>query len=184
MGDIQPGVEPGLDPSVDPTEGSTPMLDGGTVAARLDEVERRLRRHSQAQKPDGLTEPDEGGTERWEAGQVWAHMAEFVGYWHGEIERVISSYDGDPVPFGRTKEDAGRVAAIEAGRSEPIADHMSRVEEAVAALKRDLAGLTSAEWNAVGRHPTRGDLDVEAIVETFIVGHLEEHADQLDGLTE
>ena len=179
MGDIQPGV----DPSADPTETGSDMLDGSNVAGRLDDVERRLNAHAEREKPTGLTEPDPDGTERWEAGQVWAHMAEFVGYWSDELDRVLSTYDGDAVPFGRTKEDAGRLAGIETGRNEPVPELMGRVSEAIAELKRKLAGLTTAEWNAIGRHPTRGELDAEAIVELFIVAHLEEHADQLDGLT-
>ena len=58
----------------------------------------------------------------------------------------------------------------------------NRVRDEIAELKRDLAGLTAAEWNAVGQHPTRGPMDVEAIVGTFVVKHLEEHAEQLDKL--
>ena len=36
-------------------------------------------------------------------------MAEFVGYWQSQLEKVIDQYDGTPVPFGRTKEDPGRI---------------------------------------------------------------------------
>ncbi len=162
---------------------STSMLDGADVSARLDEVERRLAAHAGSAKPTGLTDPDpDTPEERWEAGQVWAHIAEFVPYWHAELTSVIGEYDGTPVPFGRTKTDPGRIAAIEVGRSEPIADHMARTADAIAQLKAHLGGLTPAEWNAVGLHPTRGELDVEAMVERFIVNHLEEHADQLDSL--
>ena len=158
------------------------MLDGTDVVARLDAVEGRLAEHAAGDPPPGLTEPDPGATERWEAAQVWAHMAEFVGYWHGELETVIGEYDGTPVPFGRTKSDPRRIAAIEMGRHEAIAELRRRVGDAIAELKRCLRGLTAAELNAVGRHPTLGEMDVEAIVEEFIVGHLEEHADQLDKL--
>lgn len=162
---------------------STPMLDGGDVAARLEAVERRLAEHAAAGAPDGLTEPDpDTPEERWEAGQVWAHVAEFVPYWHVQLERVIAEFDGAAVPFGRTKKDPGRIAAIEIGRREPPADQLARVTAAVAELRRYLGGLTPPEWNAVGQHPTLGEMDVEAIVERFIVGHLEEHAAQLDGL--
>ncbi len=31
-------------------------------------------------------------------------------------------------------------------------------------------------------HPTRGEMTVHQIFETFIADHLEEHADQLDSL--
>jgi hypothetical protein len=158
------------------------MLDGTDFVARLDAVEMRLDRLAAAETPTGLTEPDPGGTERWEAGQVWAHMAEFVPYWHREVESVISGYDGDPVAFGRTREDPGRIAGIEMGRHEAARRLKERVHEAIEELKGYLSARTSAEWNAVGHHSVRGDMDVEAIVGRFIVAHLEEHADQLDGL--
>jgi hypothetical protein len=158
------------------------MLDGTDFVARLDAVEERLDALAAEVTPNGLTEPDPGGTERWEAGQVWAHMAEFVPYWHGEVEAVIASYDGDPVPFGRTKEDAGRISGIEVGRHEAVRQLKGRVHDGIEELKRFLAVRTSAEWNAVGQHALRGEMDVEAIVGRFVVAHLEEHADQLDGL--
>lgn len=122
-----------LDQPVDPT---TPFLHGADLFARLDAVEHRLDEHAREPAPDGLTEPDEGGTERWEAGQVWAHIAEVVPYWHEQIETVIGEYDGTPVPFGRTKTDPGRIAAIEMGRHDEIRDQMSRTHEAIESLKR------------------------------------------------
>ena len=169
-----------VDPSVEPDH--TSMLDGTDLVGRLETVTERLARHAAAEKPSGKTEPDPGGTERWEAGQVWSHMAELVPYWHSQAESVIAAYDGDPVPFGRTKEDPERLAGIEMGLQEPVGESLERVRTAIGELKRYLGGLTSAEWNAVGQHPTRGEMDVEAIVERFVVAHLEEHADQLDGL--
>lgn len=167
-------------PLDEPTQSS--MLDRTDFVARLEAVEKRLDSHAAAQIPDGLTEPDPGGTERWEAEQVWAHMAEFVAYWHGELESVIGSFDGGPVPFGRTKEDAGRIAGIEMGSHEPIAELMGRVHDSIGDLKRYLSARTTGEWNAIGLHPRRGDMDVETIVDRFVVAHLEEHADQLDSL--
>jgi len=158
------------------------MFDGGTFLDRLDAVEQRLEAHARRPAPTGLTEPDEGDTERWEAAQVWAHIVEFVPYWQSEIEKVIAGYDGTPVPFGRTKQDSARRAAIEIGRSEAIPALAVRNTKDVAAIRAYLGGLTSAEWNAVGLHERRGEMDVEAIVDRFVVGHLEEHADQLDQL--
>lgn len=163
-------------------QGGTSMLDGTDFVARLDKVEKRLDTLAAAEAPSGLTEPDAGGTERWEAGQVWAHMAEFIPYWQREVESVIGGYDGDPVPFGRTKEDPGRLAGIEMGRHEALRQLVARVHESIEDLKRYLAARTSVEWNAVGQHAIRGDMDVEAIVGRFVVAHLEEHADQLDSL--
>ncbi len=162
---------------------STPMLDGADVSARLAAAERRLAGHAAASAPQGLTEPDPATPdERWDAGQVWAHIAEFVPYWHSEMQRVIAEYAGTAVPFGRTKSDPGRIASIEVGRSEPIESQMARTADAIGELQRSLASLTPAEWNALGVHSTLGEMDVEAIVERFIVEHLEEHAEQLDKL--
>jgi len=160
----------------------SPNPDSADLTNRLDDVERRLAQHSKGVKPTRLTEPDEGGTERWEAGQVWAHIAEFVPYWHNQIESVIGEYEGSPVPFGRIKTDPGRIEAIEMGRDADPAEEMARTHESIQAVKRYLAGLTPAEWAAVGLHPTRGEMDIEEIVERFIANHLEEHADQLDSL--
>jgi hypothetical protein len=180
---MEPNMDP-LDesPLEEPAEPITPMLDGSDVIQRLDDVEARLVGHAATEAPAGLTEPDEGADERWEAGQVWAHIAEFVPYWHEQLESVIGGFDGTPVPFGRTKTDPGRIAAIEIGRHEEIGEQMSRTHESIAALKGYLAGLMPAEWNALGLHPIRGEMDVEAIVERFVVAHLEEHAEQLDRL--
>ena len=174
---MEPRDESPLEEAAEPI---TPMLDGSDVIQRLDDVEARLFQHARTEPSAGLTEPDEGADERWEAGQVWAHIAEFVPYWHEQLETVIGGYDGTPVPFGRTKTDPGRIAAIDMGRHEDIGLQMSRTHDSIVALKRYLAGLMPAEWNALGVHAIRGEMDVEAIVERFVVAHLEEHAEQLD----
>jgi DinB family protein len=159
------------------------MLDGTDFVARLDVVERRLERLAASGTPQGLTEPDPDTEERWEASQVWAHMAEFVPFWRGELERVVAAFDGDPVPFGRTKADPARIAGIEMGRREPVTYLQARVHEEMAELRRYLSGLTAAEWNAVGRYVRGNEMDLEAIAERFLINHLEEHADQLEALT-
>jgi DinB superfamily len=160
----------------------SPMLDGTDFVARLQAAERRLDRLARGPAPTGLSEPDPGATERWDAGQIWAHLVEFVPYWQEQVEGIIAAFDGEPVPFGRTKSDAARIEAVELGRSQPIADQRRAVHNAIERITRYLRGLTPAEWNAVGLHPRRGEMDVEAIVEEFVINHLEEHADQLERL--
>lgn len=157
-------------------------MDEGDFAARLDEIDRRLSERASEPAPGGLTDPDPGSEERWEALQVWGHMAEFVAYWQEQMESVIAAYDGEPVPFGRTKQDPARIAAVEMGRRTPVTELLGRTQESLREARRYLSGLGLAEWNAVGRHPTVGEMDVEAMVERFVIAHLEEHLDQLDGL--
>jgi hypothetical protein len=157
--------------------------DGLGFDGRLDDIERRIAALEPDALPDGLTDPDPGSTERWGAAQVWAHMAEFVGYWQAQVESVIGEFAGEPVPFGRVKSDPERIASIEVGRHEPVEELVRRTRDAIAQFRRFLSGLGPAEWDAVGVHQTGGELDVEAIVARFVVSHLEEHLDQLGGLT-
>jgi alkanesulfonate monooxygenase SsuD/methylene tetrahydromethanopterin reductase-like flavin-dependent oxidoreductase (luciferase family) len=153
--------------------------------ARMDVAERRLAAFAD-DPPAGLTDPDPSTGEQWDAGQAWAHVAEFVPYWQGEIEHVLAAAarSEDPVPFGRTSADAGRVGAIEAGRHEPPSEQMARLSGALTLLRGSLATLTDAEWSARGVHARLGEMTVARITERFIVGHLEEHAEQLEKLAQ
>ena len=152
------------------------------LLVRLADAERRLAEHAAAPVPEGLTDPDPGAEERWEAGQVWAHLAEFPGYWLGEAERIIGQPTSGPVPFGRVKTDAARVEAIERDRHTDPAALLERVRASVAAVADAARSWDADTWQLQGVHPTRGEMSVQAVVEEFIVKHLEEHADQLDSL--
>lgn len=151
------------------------------MAERLARVEKRLAEHAARPLPPGLTDPDADGTERWEAGQVWAHLAEFPGFWLGQIRQVLSGAD-EPVPFGRIKTDPGRIAAIERERHTDPAELLRRVSAQLAEVTAAMAAMAPDGWERRGRHPTLGEMPVSRIVERFVVAHLEEHADQLDAL--
>lgn len=150
---------------------------------RLTGAEERLHAHAARAFPAGaLTAPDPPTGERWEAGQVWAHLAEFIPYWVGEAVQVAKDGHGEPVAFGRTKLDPARVAAIERDRrTDPFA-LWTRISACISDLRRFVGDLDDQAWSARGRHPTLGLMDLGAIVHEFLVGHLEQHADQLDGL--
>lgn len=152
------------------------------LLSRLANAERRLADHAGGPVPAGLTEPDIGGDERWEAGQVWAHLAEFPNYWLGQIRQVIDAASAEPVAFGRVKTDPGRIEAIERDRHTDPPALLERVRSSLAELSDAARGWEASAWRSRGTHPTRGEMTVERILEEFIVSHLEEHADQLDGL--
>jgi hypothetical protein len=152
------------------------------LLARMADAERRLAEHADAPLPDGLTAPDPTTDERWEAGQVWAHIAEFPPFWLAEARKVASLPTNEPVPFGRVKTDAGRVAAIERERHTAPKALLERVRDSLAEVTDATRALTPEEWNRRGLHPTRGEMTVQSIIERFVVEHLEEHADQLDSL--
>jgi hypothetical protein len=153
-----------------------------SLTARMAAAEARLAEHASRPLPSGLSDPDPGGEERWEAGQVWAHIAEFPPYWLAQARAIVDVAADDPVPFGRVKTDPERVAAIERDRhTDPMA-LLSRVRESVAEVTDTLRGWPPEAWGRRGLHPTRGVMGMEQIIERFIVEHLEEHADQLDAL--
>jgi len=153
------------------------------LLARLADAERRLVEHADRPLPAGLTDPDPDAGERWEAGQVWAHLAEFPGYWLAQAQRVIALPTHEPVPFGRTKTDPSRAEAIERDRHTDPTELLNRVRRSLAEVTDAARALPLDAWTRRGQHPTLGEMTVERLMERFIVGHLEEHADQLDGLS-
>jgi hypothetical protein len=159
---------------------SSPQQD---FVERLDSVGERLREHAARDFPrDALTAPDPPTGERWEAGQVWAHVAEFIPYWLDEAATVVARGGEAPEPFGRTKGDPARLAAIERDRSTDQGRLWDRAARDIVTLRAFLSGLGDSAWTARGLHPTLGEMDLAAIVNEFLVGHLEQHAVQLDHL--
>jgi DinB family protein len=155
-----------------------PFLD------RLDTVEQRLSRLAQTPAPDGLTDPDEPSGERWNWGEVWAHLAEFPGYWTKELRKVPAGGWTFEPPFGRTKADPARIQAIERDRHVPPSDLMDRLRSQLADLRRQLMEMSPEDWRRRVTHPTLGILGMGRVMEEFLVGHLEAHAAQLDSLVE
>jgi len=151
--------------------------------ARIDAVEERLKELVVTDPPPtGLTRPDLPSGERWDWGQVWAHLAEFVPYWVGEIQAILAS-EGVRPTFGRTKTDPERIAAIERDRHADPRELMARIAGHVAELRQLTRALGDDDWAIVAIHPTLGDMSMPEIFEEFLVGHLEQHADQLEELT-
>ena len=153
-----------------------------SLLARMAEGERRLAEHAASPIPEGLTDPDTLTDERWEAGQVWAHLAEFPRYWLGQINRVIAQPTHGAIPFGRVKTDVGRLEAIERERHTDPSALLERVRASLAEVSDAARSWPPEIWRLRGAHPTMGEMTIERIVDYFIVSHLEEHADQLHAL--
>ena len=157
---------------------------GESFAARLDVVAPQLEELAATDVPEGaLTGEDEKTGERWDAGQIWAHLAEFVPYWIAQARLVLDGRTTAPTPFGRTKTDAHRVNAIERGRDDPRASHLAALRADIDSLREFVLALGDEDWPVTGRHPTLGEMSIARIVEEFLVGHLEEHAEQLASLS-
>jgi hypothetical protein len=137
----------------------------------------RIRASAVLLPDDALTDPDPDSGERWDRGQVLAHVAEMLPYWAQQAELVAS---GRQVEFGRVKSDPDRIAAIERDRREDPRRLLGRVDEGVAVVLALLERLDARALARTGHHQTVGDMTVAEIVDRFAVAHLEEHADQLD----
>jgi len=148
-------------------------------AARVDAVVMRLDGHAR-RRAAGLTAADPRTGERWDQGQVWAHLAEFIPYWIVEVGTILAA--DEPPGFGRTAADRHRLGEIERRRQEAPAALMRTVRQESMALRDLLLRLEPDAWERRGIHPTLGPMTVTQIVEDFLVGHLEQHAAQLDGL--
>ncbi len=176
---------------IDPSAWQLPTGDLAVSVAdhldQLDDVLARLVAHAAAPPALGLTGADDATGEQWDAGQVWAHLAEFGTYWRRELRLIVDTATNDggtnePVPFGRTKRDPRRVAMIETHRHVATEEHIATVTRDIAAFRADLAEMTTADWQRRGRHETLGDMDIWSFLRHFVTGHYAEHADQLDGL--
>ena len=148
---------------------------------RLTAVEVRLRDLSR-RRLEGRTSPDPATGERWDAGQLWAHLADFVPYWISQAERVLAEDSSDPVPFGRARASADHIAAIERDRHQGPNALWHDVKEDLNDLRAFLGDISDRAWQTKGAHPTLGVMTVAQLIEELLIGHLELHATQLEGL--
>ena len=151
---------------------------------RLGAVEARLAAAAASEPPPGaLTGADPDSGEQWDRGQVWAHLSEFIPYWIAQAGPVLRGQaSGAPVAFGRTKGDPERIGAIERDRRAPVSALWADTHADIAALRAFLGDMQPDQWKTRGLHPTLGAITVDELVEMFLVGHLEQHADQLEGM--
>ena len=146
-------------------------------AERLLAAAGRIRASAVVLPDDALTDPDPNSGERWDRGQVLAHVAEMLPYWARQAELIAAGRQDE---FGRVSSDPDRVAAIERDRRENPQRLLGRVDEGVAVVLALLERLDDRDLAATGRHQTLGEMTVAEIIDRFAVAHLEEHADQLD----
>ncbi len=112
--------------------------------------------------------------------KILAHVAEFVPYWADQALTLASGPEG--AAFGRTHDDPQRIAAVTEHATDALDTAIDRVERGLARAATVLAAIPSDGWTRKGRHSRRGEMSVAEIVESFMLGHLEEHAHQLDAV--
>ncbi len=151
-----------------------------------DRVHAALERFERARPAVEATAPwplaqrfDTSEEASWGPPEVLAHVAEMLGYWRVELDRVAAGR-GEPVPFGRVATDTARLDTIERDRSLPPADLFARIAAGSERFLETWARWTPAQRDRVGLHPRLGEMTVSASADRFIVTHLAEHAAQLE----
>jgi len=148
---------------------------------RATAVEDRLTMLA-ASRRSGRTAPDPGGEESWGDGEAWAHIAEFGAYWLRELDIVLAGSASDPPPFGRTKADPIRRAAISDGAGREPLSQLAHARRALGTVRHLVSVLDGDDWGVAGRHSTLGLMDMDALLEEFLIGHFEQHGAQLETL--
>ena len=114
----------------------------------------------------------------WGPREILAHVAEMLPFWLGEVERILDS-NGGPTAFGRRATDDVRLAIIGRDRTLPIRELSARVQAEIERWRRRWAELDDDARRRPGAHVTIGAMTVADVANRFVVGHLEEHLDQL-----
>jgi hypothetical protein len=143
-----------------------------------------------------------GPESAWGPHEVLAHVAEMLPFWLGEIELIIDAgvgrdgdgesggdgratgrdgapAGGDPPTFGRLEDDPLRVQIIGRDRTFPSRELLGRIAVEGRRVAQRFRELDERRSAMVGRHVSRGDLEVREIAELLIVKHIEGHVAQL-----
>jgi uncharacterized damage-inducible protein DinB len=148
-----------------------------TVEERVSRLERTVQEliaEIERLPPDVVYQEPEAG--EWPVMSTLAHLSELMPYWAHEAQQVARS---PGTAFGRTHDDPRRIGAIEQhGRDalDAMVPHLqASLNECVSALR----SIPADAWGTTGEHLSRGSMSVEAIVDSFIVDHAEEHSAQI-----
>jgi DinB family protein len=148
------------------------------LSERMKATHLLLQQDVAALELDVPSHPRDG---EWSAGEVLAHVPEFLRYWSGEVERLREQPGAG---FGRSKQDAGRVGWVADRGALPVRALIEDLNRAVDDAVDTVASLTDADLQQAGVHFHRGRMTVLDVVVTFLVEHLEEHQLQLRTVVE
>lgn len=145
-------------------------------------AKNRLSELASMELTQKLTRPDAQTNERWDAGQIWAHLAEFGEYWLPQLLKITSTPPDVIEDFGRTKSDPHRIQMIESERHIPRSEHLATILQDIDCLAHELTEFTPENWSCRGRHETLGVMTVDEFLHEFAIGHYFQHIAQLEEL--
>ncbi|HEV8306815.1 MAG TPA: DinB family protein [Methylomirabilota bacterium] len=150
---------------------------GEAQARRLErvyeEVARLLREPGVASRL--RTAPAEN---EWSAMQALGHMTEMIPYWLNHCRGLIAS-TGEPPTFGRKAGSPERLAGVAHGATAEPDELLGKLQDEVRSAASTIRKQSMAERGKRGIHAGRGEVTVAEVIESFIVGHAEEHLAQV-----
>jgi DinB superfamily len=118
------------------------------------------------------------GKDEWSAMQALGHMTEMIPYWLNHCRTLIAA-TGAPPAFGRTAGSPERLAGVAHGASAEPEVLLSQLRKEVQAAAATIRKLSPVERDKRGISRERGEMTVTEVIESFIVGHAEEHLAQV-----
>jgi DinB superfamily len=120
------------------------------------------------------------GPDEWSAMQTLGHMTEMIPFWLNHCLVLIAAPPGGALPtFGRTPGSPERLAGVAHGATAQPDMLLGELEKEVRAAATAIRKLSVPERGKRGVHPGRGEMTVDDVLESFIVGHAEEHLAQV-----
>jgi hypothetical protein len=158
--------------------------DMGEIEGLQQRVEAARRAYA-ALPREGWGEPgplDEQTGERWDRGNVLGHVAEMLPYWTGQVRAVL----GGAGELGRDSVgSAQRRMGIDSGREAGEDGLLTRVDEGMAGVEALLAEMSDADLDRRVRFrsaDSQREEDLRFALEGLLIGHLEDHLEQLRSL--
>ncbi len=112
----------------------------------------------------------------WTIMQNLAHIVEFMPYWAGEIEKLVTEPGRN---FGRTAQDGGRLRGISEHAKDSLASIKAALPGSYARLHEILGSLKDSDLELTGKHVRYGEKPLEWFIEDLVTDHLSEHEEQI-----
>jgi uncharacterized damage-inducible protein DinB len=142
---------------------------------RLEASVQRLLQDVERLPADVLYREPRAG--EWSVMSTLAHVAEILPYWAHQAEKIARE---PGAPFGRTHEDADRIAAVERHSRDALDATVARIRARLDESIKALRALPAEAWATAGQHPSRGSMSIDEIIDRFLVNHVQEHAAQVN----
>jgi uncharacterized damage-inducible protein DinB len=107
-----------------------------------------------------------------------AHIEEFVPFWIGEIQAMLST---PPQPWGRDQSHPGRLAAVQDTSQRNLDELLAGIDSRVTAACTFLRTLNDSQLDieAESRNPRWAIKPVSFVVDSLLVKHLSDHRGQI-----